>query len=437
MHNVLAIIRREFMTRVRTRAFVIGTVIGPLLMVVLFALPILLQRRQTAPKHVVVLDEGTGPLGRLMADRLSAEMRDTVADTRPRYRVDYVAAAGRQQALRDSLVALTGLRDAGAAAVDGILTVDDSTALSGRIDYVGVNVGSPAEMSALRRTLAPLIIQVRLSESGVDPSLVMRAMRPVELQTFKVSDGKVTGESGEASFLLAYIMSMMLYFALLLYGMQVMTSVVEEKSTRIMEVLVSSVSPFQMLLGKVIGVGAVALLQLGLWAGTAMVLTTFKGPIAGLFGASPATVADFGIPTISPDMLAVFLGFFALGFIFYSALYAAVGSMCNSVQETQQAQMPVTICIAAGLICMFALLSEPAGPLARVLSLVPFVAPFVTPVRYSFNPLPWTELAASAVAMVLGVLAVVWVAARIYRVGILSYGKKASLRDVARWVRQE
>jgi ABC-2 type transport system permease protein len=437
MHNVLAIIRREFMTRVRTRAFVIGTVIGPLLMVVLFALPILLQRRQTAPKHVVVLDEGTGALGRLMADRLAAERRDTVAGTGPRYLVDYVAAGGRGQALRDSLVSLTGVRDAGPAAVDGILTVDDSTAPSGEIDYVGVNVGSPAEMSALRRTLSPLIIQVRLAESGVDPSLVMRAMRPVELQRFKVSDGKVTGESGEASFLLAYIMSMMLYFALLLYGMQVMTSVVEEKSTRIMEVLVSSVSPFQMLLGKVIGVGSVALLQLGLWAGTAMVLTTFKGPIAGLFGASPATVADIGIPTISPDLLAVFLGFFALGFLFYSALYAAVGSMCNSVQETQQAQRPVMICIAAGLICMFALLSEPAGSLARVLSLVPFVAPFVTPVRYSFSPLPWTELAASAVVMVLGVLAVVWVAARIYRVGILSYGKKASLKDVARWVRAE
>ena len=437
MHNVLAIVRREFMTRVRTRAFVIGTVIGPLLMVVLFALPILLERRQTAPKHVVVLDDGAGALGRRMAERLSAEMRDTVTRTRPRYRVEHVPAGGRFEALRDSLVSLTGVRDAGPAAVDGILLVGDSTTVSGKLEYVGVNVGSPAEMGSLRRTLAPVIIQERLAESGVDPALVMRAMRPVELEAFKVSEGKVTGESGAASFLLAYVMSMLLYFALLLYGMQVMTSVVEEKSSRIMEVLVSSVSPFQMLLGKVIGVGAVALLQLGLWATTAMVLTTFKTQIAGLFGASPAAVADFAIPTVGPDMLAVFLLFFALGFIFYSALYAAVGSMCNSVQETQQAQMPVTICIAAGLICMFALLSEPAGALARVLSLVPFVAPFVTPVRYSFSPLPWTELAASAAVMILGVLAVVWVAGRIYRVGILSYGKKASLRDVMRWVRAE
>jgi len=437
MRNVVAIMRREFMTRVRTRAFVIGTVIGPLLMAVLFILPIMLERRQTAPKHVVVLDADPGPLGELFAGRLRGEMRDTVTRTRPRYRVDHVeAAAQRYQAVRDSLVALTGLRSAGAAAVDGILVVNDSTLATGDVEYVGVNVGSPGEMAALRRALSPMVVQARLANAGVDPSLVMQSLRPIELQTFKVSEGRVTGETGEASFLLAYIMSMMLYFALLLYGMTVMSSVVEEKTSRIMEVLVSSVSPFEMLLGKVLGVGGVALLQLGLWAGTAMVLTTFKTQLAGAFGASPAAVANFAIPTVTPDLFVVFLLFFTLGFIFYSAAYAAVGSMCNSVMETQQAQTPVTIFIAAGLICMFALLSEPAGTLARVLSLVPFVAPFVTPVRYAFSPLPWTELLGSITAMVLGMLAVVWLASRIYRIGILSYGKKATLREVARWVRE-
>src|SRR5690606_1713008 len=261
-------------------------------------------------------------------------------------------------------------------------------------------------------------------------------LRPIDFQTLKVSEGQVTGESGEASFLLAYVMSLMLYFALLLYGIQVMSSVVEEKTSRIMEVLVSSLSPFQMLLGKVIGVGAVALLQISIWAGTAMVLTTFGARIAALLGASPSAVADFPLPVVSPALFAGFLLFFSLGFLFFAAAYAAVGSMCSTVQETQQAHTPITILIAAGLICMFALLSEPAGTLARMLSLVPFVAPFVTPVRYSFAPIPLPELLASAAAMVLGILAVVWVAGRIYRVGILSYGRKASFREVVRWVRE-
>jgi ABC-2 type transport system permease protein len=437
MRKVFAVVRREFLTRVHTRAFVIGTVLGPLLMGFMFVLPILLSRRETAPKQIVVLDAARGDFGRVTAERLRAEMRDTVARTRPRYRVTHLAVdPGSLAPVRDSLVALTGRTEAGAPSLDGILILDDTTLVSGRIRYLGVNVGSPADMGALRRALDPLVKSARLTESGVDPVVVMGALRPIDFETLKVSEGRVTGESGEASFLLAYVMSFMLYFALLLYGIQVMSSVVEEKTSRIMEVLVSSLSPFQMLLGKVIGVGAVALLQLAIWAGTAMVLTTFGGRIASLMGASPAAVADLPLPAVSPDMLAVFLVFFSLGFLFFSALYAAIGSMCSTVQETQQSHTPVTILIAAGLITMFGLLSEPAGTLARTLSLVPFLAPFVTPVRYSFAPLGWTELLASAAAMVLGILAVIWVAARIYRVGILSYGKKATLPDVVRWVRE-
>ena len=437
MHKILAVIRREFMTRVHTRAFVIGTILGPLLMGFMFVLPILLSRRETAPKQIVVLDAARGEFGRLTAERLRGEMRDTVTRTGPRYRITHLAVnPGSLQRVRDSLVTLTGSASEPTRSLDGVLVIDDTTLSSGRIQYLGVNVGSPADMGALRRALDPLVKSARLTEAGVDPMVVMGALRPIDFQTLKVSEGRVTGDSGEASFLLAYVMSFMLYFALLLYGIQVMSSVVEEKSSRIMEVLVSSLTPFQMLLGKVVGVGLVALLQIAIWAGTAMVLTTFGGKIATMFGASPATVSDLPLPAVSPDMLIVFLLFFSLGFLFFAAAYAAVGSMCSTVQETQQSHTPITLLIAAGLFCMFALLSEPAGPLARTLSLVPFVAPFVTPVRYSFAPLPWTELLASTVAMILGILGVIWIAARIYRVGILSYGKKASFREVVRWVRE-
>lgn len=437
MHKILAVIRREFMTRVHTRAFVIGTILGPLLMGFMFVLPILLSRRETAPKQIVVLDAARGEFGRLTAERLRGEMRDTVTRTGPRYRITHLAVnPGSLQRVRDSLVTLTGSASEPTRSLDGVLVIDDTTLSSGRIQYLGVNVGSPADMGALRRALDPLVKSARLTEAGVDPMVVMGALRPIDFQTLKVSEGRVTGDSGEASFLLAYVMSFMLYFALLLYGIQVMSSVVEEKSSRIMEVLVSSLTPFQMLLGKVVGVGLVALLQIAIWAGTAMVLTTFGGRIATMFGASPATVSDLPLPAVSPDMLIVFLLFFSLGFLFFAAAYAAVGSMCSTVQETQQSHTPITLLIAAGLFCMFALLSEPAGPLARTLSLVPFVAPFVTPVRYSFAPLPWTELLASTVAMILGILGVIWIAARIYRVGILSYGKKASFREVVRWVRE-
>lgn len=436
MHKILAVIRREFMTRVRSRAFVLSTVIGPVIMVLMFALPILLSGSGGAPKKVAVLDEVRGGFGQLVTQRLNSEMRDTVRKADPRYDAAYVPVSPeRLAAVQDSLVRLTGVRKLGTAALDGVLVITDSALGQGMVRYMGVNVGSPSDMGNLERSLRSLVIGGRLQRSGVDPGVVLGVMRPVDLRTLKVSEGRLTAESGEASFMLAYAMSFILYIALLLYGIQVMNSVVEEKSSRIIEVLVSSLSPFQLLLGKVIGVGATGLLQLSIWAGTATLLTTFKAQIAALFGASPGSLASLAIPTVSPALLVVFLLFFVLGFLFYASAYAAVGSMCNSTQDAQQAQMPVTIFIAAGLFIMFSLLSEPNGSLARALTYVPFFAPFVTPVRFSFSSMAWWELALSICAMIAGLLIMTALAGRIYRFGILKYGKKASWADAVRWLR--
>ena len=436
MHKIFAVIRREFLTRVRSRAFVISTIVGPVIMILMFALPILLSGRGGAPKKVAVLDAVQGGFGQLVAQRLGSEMRDTVRHVDPRYDVSYIPVAeDRLGAVRDSLVALTGVRKLGSSALDGILVITDSALGQGMVRYLGVNVGSPTDMTSLERSLRSLVIGGRLQRSGVDPAVVLGVMRPVDLRTLKVSEGHLTNESGEASFMLAYAMSFILYIALLLYGIQVMNSVVEEKSSRIIEVLISSLSPFQLLLGKVIGVGAAGLLQLAIWVGTATVLTSFKAQIAALFGASPSSLASLAIPTVSPGLLVVFLLFFVLGFLFYASAYAAVGSMCNSTQDAQQAQMPVTLFIAAGLFIMFSLLSEPNGSLARTLTYVPFFAPFVAPVRFSFSSLAWWELALSIGAMLVGLLIMTALAGRIYRFGILKYGKKASWADAVKWIR--
>ena len=275
MHKIFAVIRREFLTRVRSRAFVISTVVGPVIMVLMFALPILLSGRGGAPKKVAVLDAVQGGFGQLVAQRLGSEMRDTVRHVDPRYDVSYIPVAeDRLGAVQDSLVALTGVRKLGSSALDGILVITDSALGEGMVRYLGVNVGSPSDMTSLERSLRSLVIGGRLQRSGVDPAVVLGVMRPVDLRTLKVSEGHLTNESGEASFMLAYAMSFILYIALLLYGIQVMNSVVEEKSSRIIEVLISSLSPFQLLLGKVIGVGAAGLLQLAIWVGTATVLTS-------------------------------------------------------------------------------------------------------------------------------------------------------------------
>jgi ABC-2 type transport system permease protein len=278
-------------------------------------------------------------------------------------------------------------------------------------------------------------MQTRLSSAGVDPAIVGRALTPADLETRKVTDGQLTGESGTASFLLAYAMGFLLYFGIFFYGQQTATSVIEEKNSRIMEVLASSLTPFQMLLGKIVGVGLTGLLQLAIWGGVMFIALSRRAQIAGLFGADPATVAALPLPSFPSDLLVIFLLYFVLGFMIYGALFAAVGSMVNTVQEMQQFLFPVMMLIIFAFLGMFAVLKDPTAGIGVTFSFIPFFAPIVMPVRWSMASVPIGQLVLSLTGMVVGVLAVAWLAGRIYRTGILMYGKKPTVREVFRWIK--
>jgi ABC-2 type transport system permease protein len=435
MRKLWAVIRREFQTRVQSRAFVISTILVPISMTFMMVLPILMENRATAPKHIVVIDAASDQFGLELEQALADSKRGTGPEARLRYVVSRIAAPGRLAKVRDSLVPLTGLAKDTVYNIDGLLIATDSSILTGKVEYLGDNVGSPSEMSALQTTVDQVIRAERLQRRGVDPAVVKAASGEVDLQAFKIKQGRRTGESGEASFILAYAMSFLLYFALLIYGIRVMMSVVEEKTDRIMEVLASSLSPFQLMAGKVVGVGAAGLLQLGIWIGTAMFLSANAVMIAGLFNMPPGSAAHSSIPAISPDLLVVFLLFFLVGFFLFAAAYAAVGAMCNSIQEAQQASTVLTMLVAVGFISVFSLLNEPNGTLARVFSLIPFFAPIVMPVRYSLTSISPLEVLTSLSITILGMLLVAWIAGRIYRVGILMYGKKPSIKELIHWVR--
>ncbi|HXI21646.1 MAG TPA: ABC transporter permease [Gemmatimonadales bacterium] len=434
MNKILAVIRREFIERVRTRSFLIGTFIVPLLAGGLGYLPQALSRRQTATRHIVVLDATGGRLGARVDSALSAQ--HVGEDSIPRYAVTLIPAGERVDAIRDSVVGLIGHRQAPVGAPAGLLILTEDGVATGKVSYLGSDVTSFQAMSALRQTLDPLIRDERLTRLNADSAVKAAASLRVDLQNTKVTEGRVTGESGETSFLLAYIVDMFMYISLLLYGVQIMGSVIEEKSNKIIEILVSSLKPFQLLMGKVIGVGATGLLQLGIWAGTGLYLTTIFGRKSGAAAAaSAAAQSGFTMPTVTPDLVVVILVFFLLGFFLYAGLYAAIGSMCNTQQEAQQAATPVTMIIVLGMIFMFSLINEPSGHLARVLTFIPLLTPLVVPVRYAISPLPLSEVALGVAVMIVGMIAVVWVGARVYRIGILSYGKRPSLRDLWRWIR--
>jgi ABC-2 type transport system permease protein len=434
MNKIFAVIRREFIERVRTRSFLIGTFIVPLLAGVFGYLPQALSRRQTATRHIVVLDATGGVLGTEVDSVLSAQR--VGEDSIPRYSVTLLSVSSGLDATRDSVIGLIGHRDAPAGAPAGLLILSEDGIQTGKVIYLGSDVTSFQSMNALERTLGPLIRDERLERLHADSAMKAAASLRVDLQTSKVTEGRLTGESGETSFLLAYIVDMFMYISLLLYGVQIMGSVIEEKSNKIIEILVSSLKPFELLMGKVIGVGAVGLVQLGIWAGSGLYITSLLGRRSGAAAASNAAAqSGFNMPTVTPDLVVVILVFFLLGFFLYAGLYAAIGSMCNTQQEAQQAATPVTMIIVLGMIFMFSLINEPSGSLARILTFIPLLTPLVVPVRYAISPLPISEVALGVAVMIVGIIAVVWVGARIYRIGILSYGKRPSMRDLWRWVR--
>lgn len=437
MNKTFAVIRREYIERVRTKAFLISTILLPVMMVAVMLLPALMMAGGNRTSRVAVVDASTSGLGQPVAKALQAASFGEQAGAKARYAVQVFPATPADLAqVRDGLIAKTGFdQDKRQDGWDGVLVLDANTLSSGKLGYYGDNVSSLEAMGRLQRDVGKALAGVRLAASGVDQALVNKAMAPADMDTTKVSAGKLTGQSGEASFMIAYAMGFILYLATLIYGQQTMTSVIEEKTSRIMEVLTSSLTPFQMLLGKVLGVGLAGLTQMAIWAGTAFVLGSQGAHIAGTLGMGAAAAQKFAIPGMPPALLVVFLLYFALGFLLYGALYAAIGAMCNTIQETQQYAVFVTLFVMVGFFSVFALIKDPAGGLGATMSFIPFFAPFTMPVRWSMSSVPPLQLALSLTLMVLALLACVWLAARIYRTGILMYGKKPSWGELWRWIR--
>jgi ABC-2 type transport system permease protein len=437
MKKIIAVIRREFVERVRTKAFVISTVMLPVFIVLMAVLPALMMSGTDHITRIAVVDASSTGLAQPVSQALQAEKLGDTPDAPARYEVQVFPATGQDLVtVRNGLIAKTGYsRQHDASGFDGVLVLTDHTLSSGKLAYYGGNVGAVQSMKTLQHAVSQALVGVRLGKSGVDAALVRRAMVPAEMQTTKVSDGKLTGQSGAQSFLIAYFMGFILYISILVYGQQTMTSVIEEKTSRIMEELTSSLTPFQLLLGKVLGVGLAGLTQMAIWGGSVFLVSSQRLHLAGMLGMSAEAIQRFPIPSMAPGLLVVFLLYFVLGFLLYGALYAAIGAMCNTIQETQQYAIFVTVFIMVGFFAVFSLIKDPSGSLGTTMSFIPFFAPFTMPVRWSLSSVPPSQLALSLGLMVVGLLACVWLAARIYRTGILMYGKKPSWRELWRWIR--
>jgi ABC-2 type transport system permease protein len=427
MAKLWTVIKREFLERVRNKWFIIVTVFGPVFFGVIMVLPAYLSMRgmrNVKVSDIRIIDAtGTG-LGDRVATRLSGGPMGDAKSTQ------VVVVAPDKVAAAESLAT----KDVMAKVRRGYLVLDSLTIQQQKASYAGRNASSIGEMESIQNALRSALLGQRLEGEGLDPKRVEVLTRiRVQMKAERITDtGR--GGSGIGSAIFGFVIAFLLYMMIVLYGQAILRGVLEEKTTRVAEVIVSSVSPDILLAGKVIGVGAVGLLQQAIWLGSAVALYQFREPIFLKLG-MPAAPA-IPLPHVPPMLIASLVLFFVLGYGLYAALFAAVGAMVSSQEDANQAAQPVVMLLVFSIIFAQPVMLNPTSRLAEIVSWVPFSAPVIMPMRMSAVQIPWYELAATLTGVAVTCALCVWLSARIYRVGLLMYGKRPSLRELARWIRQ-
>ena len=442
MAKLWAVIRREYLERVATKSFLIGTLVAPILFSAMLFLPAVMARRaqpSARASDIVVLDAtGVEGVGQRVADAVRAAVQGRAASA-PAPEVRVVAPGGIAAA--ESLAAA----DVRARTRQGYLVLDAASLRGDSARYAGRNASSPADMERVRSALRGAMMAERLRGAGVNPVLVDSITeRRLVLSTERLSE-RGRGGSGAGNMMAAVMMAFLLYTAMILYGQMVLRGVLEEKTTRVAEVVISSVKPETLLAGKILGVGAVGLTQMAIWLvsisylgsliGGALLKTRGGTDMTALRDAGAADLMSSSMASFNFGVLGLIIVFFILGYVFYSSLYAAAGAMVNSEQEAQQALTPVMLFVIASALLIQPVLLNPSSTLARAASIVPFSAPIIMPLRMSLVAVPPLDIALSVLGLLLACAAAVWLAGRIYRVGMLMYGKKPTLGELARWVR--
>jgi ABC-2 type transport system permease protein len=422
MRKIWLVFKREYLTRIRTKGFLISTVGLPLFSVGIFAFTLALANRKADhPIKISILDNLGG-----LAPQILLSLKEKLPDGQLRFQL--VRAWDRPTSETRAHEELT--QEVRGGQLDGFLEVPKDI-LSGKEATLYTRTGSdyPTDR-AINRAVNNAIIERRLSDRGVHIDNLSGVMRGVELTLVKVTK---TGESEETdqSFMVQLSIVMILYITLVVYGVMTMRSVLEEKTTRIVEILASSIKPFYLLTGKILGVAGVALTQYLIWVCTAALVSAYGAAVGSAFFPG-AAAPSFHLPV---SYLVYPLIFFLVGYFLYASLYAAIGSMVSSDEDLQQVQMPVTLVLVACIVLFPIIQRAPNSPLAVALSMFPFSSPILMDFRIMVQTPPFWQIALSLAICVATTVGVVQLSARIYRVGILMYGKRPSLVELLRWVR--
>ena len=436
MSNISIIIQREFNERVRKKSFIITTLLMPLLMVALMAAPaLIMQFSRGDEKRIAVIDESG-----LVAPRLES-------DEELRFEPTDLTTEEARRTLTDRFGVLRIGGDILENPSDVKLYANSSSSLSVE--------------NSITDQIERILEAEKLKRYNIDnlQQILDEVKTTVTLQTFrndKSQEEETHAQSSTVATVTGYVLGFILYMFLLIYGQMVMQSVIEEKNNRVLEVMVSSVRPFDLMMGKILGIASVAVVQVAIWGvlicgiGAAVMPHLMPSDVMASAQAMQQGMPDAAASGMDPEMLQAVAAITDLGYIvrifvclllfvfggylFYSAMFAAVGSAVDNVQDASQLQTPITLPIILALLMMFAVIRDPNSQMAFWFSVIPFTSPIVMIVRIPYD-IPLWEIALSLAVLYASFVGMVWFAAKIYRVGIFMYGKKPTLGELFKWVR--
>ncbi|MDQ3043074.1 MAG: ABC transporter permease [Acidobacteriota bacterium] len=449
MRKFLAVVKHEYKKIVLKWSFIIGTLLFPIIAAGFAVVPAIIFSIKGEPTRIAVVDQ-SGKLSarlkeNLSVERMSAKVQQAAKDSLKNF------DASQQERLNKSAEQLGASfvftdydfadkpleqirRELGekitAKELDAYLIIPDYLdAADAKYEFRSRKAGDFGGERNLKDALNQAVRSERLAGANISEEQLKDLSRNVDFDS-KSLDEKGDEKDTDGVFIASFIIGLMIYITLAIYGQMILAAVVEEKETRIAEILFSSARPFELMMGKLTGVGLAGLTQLGIWITSALVLVGF-----GMAQMSAAGM-NISIPNISPLMVILFFVYFLLGFFIYASIFALIGSMVTTVQEGGQFSFPPIMLLLVGFYFSFAVIRDPNSSLSFWVSIAPFFAPITMPVRILAETPPLWQIGLSIFINAAAIAGLIWLASRVYRVGMLMYGKRATIPEVWKWIRQ-
>lgn len=423
MGKIGKVLKREYLIRVKKKSFIIITFLMPLLLGGLMLFPAFMSTITSEAQRKVAVVDLKGDIYPSFTQALDI----TIKGGKKKFLLEKVAAdVIMLPQVKEKLTQRVDSEE-----LDAYIIIPSDVIAEGKAEYYARNVGNITEIDSISKALNKVVVEERLNQEGLEPLLINRLIEKVELKTVKIVKGEEKAGGFVSEYFGTLIFVMILYMTIIMYGQSIMRGVIEEKSSRVVEVLLSSVTPFQLMCGKIMGIGAVGLTQYFIWGAVILVIGGYGQSFAAQMGSELGQIEIL----LSPATIVFFIIFFILGWLLFATMYAAVGAICNTDQEAQQAQFPIIMFLILPIFLMIYIVGNPNSGLTTVLSLIPFFTPMLMFMRINLVMPPAWQIGLSIFLLIVAILLMIKLVAKIFRIGILMYGKRPRLAEIVTWMR--